>query len=99
MLDLLQTAAYSQPPHWNVPATIDQVVAVNALLSAHTYGREERLALLSSWFNRPFSSSRDLTKAEASAIIDLGYQNHDSWEHSERFITFIESSKAVVYAF
>lgn len=97
MLELLLSTAYSQNHSRNVPSTISQLKAVNSLLSDYCDDRSERLALLAQWFGRPFLTSKELSRNEAGAIIELGY--YGDWQKSASFADFIENSLAKVYQF
>lgn len=93
----LQTLAnrYSR----NVPATALQLRAINMLLSTYCESREERLLLLGHLFDRPLTSSKELSKSEASAFIELAFDDHKHWTISARFIHFLTEQKAEMYAF
>lgn len=98
MLNRLLSSAYShQHDSWNVPASMSQLKAVNSLLSDYCEDRNERLVLLAQWFGHPFFTSKQLTKAEASALVECGYRGE--WEHSPDFVEFIQESLAKVYQF
>ncbi len=93
MLDQLYSIVYSHDASWNVPAVRKQIIAIHALMNAMTDDRDQKLSLLRFWFQRDFHSSNDLTKAEADAVITLGFGSHDS------FKAFVEESKQYVYEF
>lgn len=93
----LQTLAnrYSR----NAPATALQLRAINMLLSTYCTSREERLLLLGYLFDRPLDTSKELSKSEASAFIELAFTDHKLWIINEKFIHFLTEQKAEMYAF
>lgn len=97
MLNKLRTLANSHEQ--NTLCSDRQVVAVNALLSKYIKEREDRLDLLSIWFQRVIQSSRSLTKWEAGSIIELGYVDNETWEHNLEFTEFVQASLEELYKF
>lgn len=91
MLNQLLSIANAHEYSWNVPATRSQVLKVILLMDS--LSRDERLLLLSSWFGRTLTSSKQLTKAEASALIELGADRPDY------FAQFIEESQLEIYTY
>lgn len=97
MLNRLRSLAYSHDQ--NIPISTRQIVAVNALLSYYVKERTERLELLSMWFERPIRTSKQLSKGEAGAIIELGYADTETWEHNLDFTNFVHDSLEELYRF
>lgn len=92
-LNMLRTNAYSR--NQNVPnlATPIQVMAVASLMAPQCGSRHERLSLLGYWFERVFTSSKELSRQEASAILELGFTEDSDWEPNEDFLQFIDWTK------
>lgn len=97
MLNRLRTLANSHDPNHMI--TDRQIVAVNALLSHYVTDRGERLELLSAWFERPIHTSKELSKGEAGAIIELGYVDNETWEHNLEFTNFVHATLEELYRF
>lgn len=94
IINQLQSIAHSG--NYYGYATRKQIIVINMLLSEYSE-REERLALLTMWFGHPFTSSKELTMGEASAIIDLAFQIE--WVIDPKFIYFIKVCLEDYYAF
>lgn len=93
----IQTLAQRYSVHsW---ATPDQLKVLNILLSTYCTDRDERLLVLGQIFDREFTSSKELSKGEASALIEVAFDNHQTWERSYEFHQFIEEVKVSLYAF
>lgn len=94
-LNTLRSLAYSDDSI--VGITKKQLVVINILLSHFIDSRQEKLDLLCYWFNRPITTSKELTLSEAGAIISCGY--NDDWEIQEDFGEFVRQSKSELYTF
>lgn len=88
----------------NVPATPSQLRPINMLLSTYCTDRDERLLVLGQIFDRDFTSSKQLSKGEASALIEMAFDIHGEgesavWERNPEFCQFLEEVKVSLYAF
>lgn len=83
--------------HWSGPATRDQLVAVNALLNRalEDRSRENRLAVVTilTHYNDIIASTADLTKWDASCLINWLLNDEVTWEvreNAKSTIAYIE---------
>lgn len=94
-LKMIRSLAYSR--EWNDKATVPQIRLVNIYLSDYCETRYEKLWLLEYWFSREFTSSKELTKGEACAILDMALT--DEFNHDPDFVAFVDSCLREYYQF
>ena len=79
----------------NRPCSEAQAKVVASFFSRVVRKREDRLKLQSQIFGHPISSSYDLTRDEASALINFGFLRN--WEIDPQFLEWVQKEYEAIH--